>query len=96
MRVHERRLETEGERMSTQHSTIDIDELERLTQARRKAWMEFHSAIGADNAAQAFAKQCREAMNVAARASEDADHALFEFVRAHSEPGPDTSKGGRG
>lgn len=77
-------------------STMDIDKLEQLTQARRKAWLDLHCAIGADNAAQAFAKQCREAMNAAAKASEDSDSALHAFMLAYSSDPDSTSKGGRG
>ena len=77
-------------------SNIDIDKLEQLTNARKEAWRALHEAIGAEKAASDFAKQCERAMRVAARASEDADHALFEFVQANAEPVPDTSKGGRG
>lgn len=61
--------------------SMDFDKLESLTAERKKTWLALHCAIGADNAAVAFAKQCREAMNVACLADEQAASALHDFVR---------------
>lgn len=65
--------------------TIDIEQLEALTEARKKTWRALHEAIGADNAARAFAAQCRQAMNDACRADEAANNALYAFIRAQDE-----------
>lgn len=64
--------------------SMDIDKLETLTAARKKTWLALHCAIGADAAATAFAKQCKEAMNVAAAVDEDASNALHNFVYAQA------------
>lgn len=59
---------------------MDIDKLEQLTKARKESWTKLLHAIGADNAAREFAKNCREEMYAAAREDEQAAAALNEFI----------------
>jgi hypothetical protein len=61
--------------------SMNFDKLEALTAERKKTWLALHCAIGADAAATAFAKQCKEEMGAACRADEQAASALHDFVR---------------
>jgi hypothetical protein len=66
-------------------SNLDIDKIEALTDARKKTWQALHQAIGADAAAVAHAKRCREALSAAAEADEKAGAALYTFMRSQVE-----------
>jgi hypothetical protein len=75
---------TQGTDM-TAETSIDIDKLEQLTEARKGTWRDLHAAFGAYKAATEFAERMKEARDIACRADEAANTALFDFVRSQTE-----------
>lgn len=63
---------------------LEIDKLEELTSARRKAWERLQQALGAENAVSDMMFRCREAREEACAADERAARDLYEYVHENT------------